>query len=197
MTLPNNGAIKPINTGANTLSGPFSLGTISASTTKRTHARVAKRSTPWLVPALLGIAGALVLWPYYPEGEPVAFIGLFSCLFAFAVAVNVNEQYPALPQFGAVLFGVQHVICPMFYHANPGFVEVFEVTPYFMQTFNLSCWASFIFTMTVLGLTLSVPTRRTADMVQQTLTRKTRRALKSWSWYVWIGTTLLSLYMRH
>mgnify|MGYP006282923799 CR=1 FL=1 len=146
---------------------------------------------------LLGCAVlAVLLWPVYPENDAVAFVGLFSLFTAFAVAIMMNPYYPAVPQFTVALFGVQHVVCPLVYYHYPDLAVAFPVTPAFMETFRLSCWATAIFAASVLVVTAGCSVQSSAIVLRQALSRRHRVALINWAWTVWLGTSLLTLVMR-
>ena len=140
---------------------------------------------------------SLLFWPLYPEGDPVALVGIFSMLMALSAGLIVNPYYPALPQFAAGLFAIQHVFCPMIYYANPELIQSsFDLTPSFMESFRLSCWASAILTGTILTLTIPGTIRGGTHPAEVNLSPSSKRAITRWCWYTWCITTLLSLVMR-
>jgi hypothetical protein len=142
--------------------------------------------------AVISAFVALATIPWYPEGNILAFVGVASTTFALIVGFRINAIFPALPMFAVAVFGVQNVICPIFFYSFPELVSSsFPLTSSFLKTFNLSCLASVILLLGVwIPIVSILPKTR---VITTPLEHNTRKKLIQWSWIIWGAGTLLSL----
>ena len=151
---------------------------------------------PWIPILMFSAAVAAFLWPIYPQGALVAFVGVTSVVFSLLSGMAVNPSYPAIPQFAVALFGVQHVICPMLYYTYPSTADPsFGVTSAFTKTFAYCCWGTALMSSIVWFFT-RMPTGPVVRPIEL-LDRRTYRRILEWSWLTWAAGTIFFMAVRN